>query len=192
SQQRQAAISSFGFSGTNAHLVMGEYVPQNREVVKRPVQVITQQSDLIFPLSARSEEQLKQKASDLLEFIEEKKGSLDLIEMSYTLQVGREAMEERLGFMVSNIDQLAEKLRAYGNGEDTISGVYLGQVKRNKEGLRIISNDDEMKETIIDTYIRQRQLSKLLDLWVKGLELDWDKLYGDHKPNRINLPLYPF
>ncbi|WP_199852744.1 beta-ketoacyl synthase N-terminal-like domain-containing protein, partial [Aquimarina sp. Aq78] len=192
SQQRQAAISSFGFSGTNAHLVMGEYVPQNREVIKRPVQVITQHSDLIVPLSAKSEGQLKQKASDLLEFIEEKKGSLDLIEMSYTLQLGREAMEERLGFMVSTIDQLVEKLRAYRNGEDTINGVYLGQVKRNKEGLRIISNDDEMKETIVDTYIRQRQLSKLLDLWVKGLELDWDKLYGDHKPNRINLPLYPF
>ncbi|WP_108807996.1 SDR family NAD(P)-dependent oxidoreductase [Aquimarina spinulae] len=192
SQQRQAAISSFGFSGTNAHLVMGEYVSQNQEVVKRPVQVITQNSDFIVPLSAKSEEQLKQKASDLLKFIKEEKGELDLVDMAYTLQVGREAMEERLGFMVRDIDQLTEKLRAYSEGEDSIRGVYLGQVKRNKEGLQIISNDDEMKETIVDNYISQKKLSKLLDLWVKGLELDWNKLYGDHKPKRINLPLYPF
>ncbi|EZH71968.1 hypothetical protein ATO12_04945 [Aquimarina atlantica] len=192
SQQRQAAISSFGFSGTNAHLVMGEYVSRNQEMIKQPVQVITQNSEVIVPLSAKSEEQLKQKASDLLDFIKKEKGELDLVDMAYTLQVGREAMEERLGFMVKDIDQLTEKLRAYCKGEDSIRGVYLGQVKRNKEGLQIISNDDEMKETIVDNYISQRKLSKLLDLWVKGLELGWNKLYGNHKPKRINLPLYPF
>ena len=27
-----------------------------------------------------------------------------------------------------------------------------------------------------------RKVSKLLELWVKGLELDWSKLYGEAKP----------
>ena len=35
-------------------------------------------------------------------------------------------------------------------------------------------------------------MSKLLELWVKGLELDWSKLYGEVKPRRISLPAYPF
>jgi polyketide synthase PksN len=31
-----------------------------------------------------------------------------------------------------------------------------------------------------------------LDLWVRGLNFDWNTLYGDVKPQRISLPTYPF
>jgi acyl transferase domain-containing protein len=31
-----------------------------------------------------------------------------------------------------------------------------------------------------------------VDLWVKGLGFEWEKLYGDVKPQRISLPTYPF
>ena len=48
------------------------------------------------------------------------KASVDLIEMAYTLQVGREAMEERLGMVVSSVEQLAEKLEAYIEGQHGI------------------------------------------------------------------------
>jgi acyl transferase domain-containing protein/enoyl-CoA hydratase/carnithine racemase/acyl carrier protein len=187
-ERRQAAISSFGFSGTNAHLVLGEYI--SKPVNEKPVQVIM--PELMIPLSARSEGQLKQRASDLLEYLKKEGKSVDLIDIAYTLQVGRQAMEERLGLMASSIDQLTGKLEGYINGEDGIAGVYLGQVKRNKEGLRIISNDDEMKEAIIEKLMSQKKLSKLLDLWVKGLDLDWSKFYGDIKPRRVSLPVYPF
>jgi polyketide synthase PksN len=29
-------------------------------------------------------------------------------------------------------------------------------------------------------------------MWVKGLNFDWNKLYGDIKPSRLSLPTYPF
>src|SRR6185295_1708787 len=32
----------------------------------------------------------------------------------------------------------------------------------------------------------------LLELWVKGLPFDWQRLYGDATPRRISLPTYPF
>ena len=32
----------------------------------------------------------------------------------------------------------------------------------------------------------------LIKMWVKGLNLDWTKLYGKTKPRRISLPTYPF
>ena len=35
----------------------------------------------------------------------------NLADMAYTLQVGREAMEERLGVIVGSIEELAEKLQ---------------------------------------------------------------------------------
>ncbi|MBO9699912.1 MAG: SDR family NAD(P)-dependent oxidoreductase [Sporocytophaga sp.] len=189
SERRQAAISAFGFSGTNAHIVISEYVSQN--TFETPVSAITENGKIIIPLSARTAEQLKQKAIELLEFIK-KEAAIDLLEMAYTLQTGREEMGERLGLMVSSIGQLAEKLQAYLDGKEDIEEVYQGQVKRNKEGLSIISRDDDMKRTIVEQWINQKKLSKLLDLWVKGLDIDWQKLYGEAKPKRINLPAYPF
>jgi len=97
-----------------------------------------------------------------------------------------------VGFLVTSVEQLSEKLQSYVAGAQGIQDVYQGQVKRSKESISIISQDDEMKATIIDKWIAQNKLSKLLDLWVKGLELDWNKLYSEVKPRRISLPIYPF
>jgi acyl transferase domain-containing protein/acyl carrier protein len=187
-ERRQAAISSFGFSGTNAHMVIGEYRPPAK--VERPVSVVTQNTKIIVPLSARTAEQLKQKARDLLDFIHEAQ-SIDLIEMAYTLQVGRQTMDERLGFVVSSIEQLAEKLQAYLAGERVIEDMYQGQVKRNNDALSLFSADADLQHTI-DRWIANRKLTKLVELWVKGLEVDWSKLYGEVKPRRVSLPTYPF
>ncbi|MDJ1631498.1 hypothetical protein QNN00_18475 [Bacillus velezensis] len=37
-----------------------------------------------------------------------------------------------------------------------------------------------------------RQIREALELWVKGLNVDWAKLYGDRPPKRMSLPSYPF
>ncbi len=186
---RRAGISAFGFSGTNAHLVIEEY--QRSEKKRQPVSVSTQNTGVIIPLSARTVEQLKQRAHDLLDFIRKNERSIDLVEMAYTLQVGRDAMKERLGFVVSSVAQLAEKLQAYTNGDHNIIDAYQGQITRDKDTLSLFSTDADLQKTI-EKWIVDKKLVKLLDLWVKGLELDWNKLYGDNKPSRISLPTYPF
>jgi acyl transferase domain-containing protein len=188
--RRQAAISSFGFSGTNAHVVIGEYTPSAE--VKRPVYVATQNTKAIIPLSAKTAEQLKQKARDLLDFIRKEARSIDLFEMAYTLQVGREAMSERLGVLASSFEQLAEKLEAYVNGERRIEDLHRGYVMRGAESVNIINQDDDVKETIVEKWIANKKFSNLLELWVNGLEVDWNKLYGEAAPQRVTLPTYPF
>jgi polyketide synthase PksM len=188
--RRQAAISSFGFSGTNAHVVMGEYVAP--QTVKPAVRVVTQDTKIMVPLSARTAVQLKQKACDLWDFLRKKGPAVDLLELAYTLQVGREAMEERVGFLVSSVEQLEEKLEAYIEGRREIQDFYQGQAKRSKESISIISQDEEVREIVVGRWIAARKLSKLLELWVKGVDVDWSKLYGEAKPQRISLPVYPF
>ncbi len=188
--RRQAAISSFGFSGTNAHMVIGEYTPPAE--AKRPVAIMTQNTKAIIPLSARTAEQLKQKARDLLDFIRKEARSIELIEMAYTLQVGREAMSERLGVLVSSVEQLAEKLEAYVNGERRIEDLHRGHVMRGAESANIINQDDDVKETVVEKWIAKKKFSKLLELWVNGLEVDWNNLYGEAAPQRVTLPTYPF
>jgi acyl transferase domain-containing protein/enoyl-CoA hydratase/carnithine racemase/acyl carrier protein/SAM-dependent methyltransferase len=189
-ERRQAAISSFGLSGTNAHMVISEYLPP--AVAEPPATFVAQPARIIVPLSARRPEQLEQKARDLLEFLRKEGPSVDLLQMAYTLQVGREAMDERLGFLVSSVEQLAEKLEAYVAGGPDIADVHRGQVRRSKESMSIINQDADMRETMVTKWIGTGRFSNLLDLWVKGLDLDWSRLYGAVKPSRITLPLYPF
>jgi acyl transferase domain-containing protein/enoyl-CoA hydratase/carnithine racemase/acyl carrier protein len=187
---RLAAVSSFGFSGTNAHLVIGEHAPPAG--LARTVHVAPRDTRTIVILSARTAPQLEQRARDLLDFIRKDALSASLAEIAWTLQVGRTAMDERLGFVVGSIEQLAARLQAYVNGERDLEDSCHGQVKRHKESLSLFSQDDDMKDVIVDRWIAQQQWLKLLDLWVKGLALDWNKLHGKPRPRRISLPLYPF
>ena len=55
----------------------------------------------------------------------------------------------------------------------------------------MFSTDGDLQQTI-DKWFADSKLSRLLELWVKGVELDWSKLYGDVKPQRMSLPTYPF
>jgi acyl transferase domain-containing protein/acyl carrier protein len=184
-QRRQAAISSFGFSGTNAHIVLGE-----------PPAVSVSRPDILhaktaIPLSARTPEQLRQKARDLLDYLRQEPRSAGLQEVAYTLQAGRTAMDERLAFEVMSTEQLIAKLDAYVRGERAIDDAYEGQVKRNRDALSVFTTDTDLQQTV-EKWIVNGKLSRLLDLWVKGLEVDWNKLYGEVKPRRVALPAYPF
>ena len=189
-ERRRAAISSFGFSGTNAHLVLAEPVAAPR--AQATTTVVAQDSKIMLCLSARTETQLRQKAADLLAWVRRRAQATDLNDLAYSLQVGRDQMGERLGLLVDSLEALMARLEAYVSGDEHIEDLYRGQVKRHKEALQLISEDQEMRAMIVGRWLSERKLSKLLDLWVKGVDLDWSLLYGATRPRRIELPGYPF
>nr|WP_158700732.1 SDR family NAD(P)-dependent oxidoreductase [Bacillus paralicheniformis] len=183
---RIAGISSFGAGGSNAHIVIEEYIPQE---VSAPAESVTSHSPAVIVLSARDEDRLRERVQQLLSWLENRQVTdEDLAGIAYTLQVGREAMEVRLGFTAGTIEELKEKLRTYDNEE---SDVYLGQIKRHKETLSVFAADEDMQETI-EKWMHRRKYVQLLDVWVKGMNVEWDKLYGERHPRRISLPTYPF
>ena len=182
---RRAAVSSFGFSGTNAHLVVEEYVSPPEQAVP-----VSGNTPLVVLLSARTPEQLQQRARDLVAFVRSAQ-PLDLAAVAYTLQIGREPMEERLALLVTSEDQLVAKLSTYLDGESNVEGMYQGRAEIGNEAISIIGADDDMQEAV-DRWIARRKLSKLLDLWSRGLNIDWHTLYDDGRPRRVSLPTYPF
>jgi len=184
---RRAGISSFGAGGSNAHVIIEEYIPIKQERQKIE---ITATNPAIIVLSAKNEGRLKEQAQQLLGAIPEQQLSdNNLADIAYTLQVGREAMEERLGLIVGSIKELTEKLKGFVEGQD--GNLYRGQVKRNKEAMATVVTDEEIQEAI-EKWIHYKESANLIGLWVKGVSFDWNKLYGNTKPQRIGLPTYPF
>ncbi|ABQ27260.1 SDR family NAD(P)-dependent oxidoreductase [Geotalea uraniireducens] len=184
---RRAGVSSFGFGGANAHVVIEEYVPKDQ-----PHVAIAPPNPAIIVLSAKNEERLKEQAQLLVAAIRERQFSdADLVNIAYTLQVGRDAMEERLALIPQSVQELSEALTKYCEGREGIEKLYRGQVKPNKEALSVFSMDEELQEAI-EKWMERGKYSRLLGLWVRGQQFDWNKLYRDPKPRRVSLPTYPF
>jgi acyl transferase domain-containing protein len=196
---RIAGISSFGAGGANAHVIVKEFTPQ---AVARFPRSTTSDQQVIVPLSAKTPDQLRQLALALLEFLtvgrenlptlqEDVGAAIDLSAVAYTLQVGREALDERLGFVVETAGQLVRKLRAYLDGVQSAEDTYRGRAGQVNEDMSVINQDDDMQQAIT-SWIARKKLSKLAEFWVRGLTFDWNELYGEVKPGRVDLPVYPF
>jgi 3-oxoacyl-(acyl-carrier-protein) synthase/acyl carrier protein len=187
---RRAAVSSFGFSGTNAHLVLEEYVPPPTD--RGASATVLRDAGVGIVLSARTPEQLRQRALDLVDFIgSEGSESTDLMSIAYTLAVGRDALDERLGLVVSSVGQLAAKLQKWLSDGEHAEDVHCGRVERGNDGVALVERRQDLAEWVSQC-IAARDFAKLVELWGTGLELDWRRLYADIKVRRISLPTYPF
>ncbi|MRN51863.1 SDR family NAD(P)-dependent oxidoreductase [Paenibacillus monticola] len=115
--------------------------------------------------------------------------SLSLQNIGYTLQAGREAMEYRLAFVVSNCSQLQEVLEAFGQGRAARETLFTGKVKKHVEenAPYNASIQEQVEQALV-----QRDLSLLAEYWVEGAEIEWTRLYPHAAPRRVSLPTYPF
>jgi len=196
---RIAGLSSFGAGGSNAHLIIQEYLPDS-DPLHPPVQITPQRPALIV-LSARSEPQLQSSARRLLEYVGTHfKLDADLAHIAYTLQVGREAMDHRLAFTAASLQELQDKLASYLEGKITRGErqeCYCGQIQESSGALSMFNTEDVL-QTALATWIRRGEYAKLLQLWVEGIRFEWDRLYvvdepyAEIVPRRVSLPTCSF
>lgn len=186
---RRAGVSSFGFGGANAHVVLEEYIPAREAAGPADAPL---QSPTIIVLSAKNEDRLLASGRLLYDFIE-KEGVSDrqLVNIAYTLQTGRETMQERLAIVADSVHELKELLRSFLDGKGTGPNIFHGNTKGFKDTISILERDQAFEDTL-GQWIAYRNYHKLLSLWVKGLSVDWNLLYGASRPGRLSLPTYPF
>uniref|UniRef100_UPI003CC7E84B SDR family NAD(P)-dependent oxidoreductase n=1 Tax=Candidatus Profftella armatura (Diaphorina cf. continua) TaxID=2661583 RepID=UPI003CC7E84B len=125
------------------------------------------------------------------------RNDINLFELAYTLQVGRDPMDHRLALTAISFDELLIKLQAFIDDRiNDFQGLYLGRIKENKRIFSIFINDKEIQEAL-EKWMKCGKLTKLLEIWVLGMKISWEKLYGESclypkKPKRISIPGYPF
>ncbi|SYX83882.1 Amino acid adenylation domain-containing protein (fragment) [Paenibacillus alvei] len=191
---RIAGISSFGAGGVNAHVIIEEYTPAdiNQQFLEPKDGALSEEPALVL-LSARNDDRLNAQVIRLLTALEEPAYvDANLRDIAYTLQVGREAMDERLALLVHSLDELRTKLNHYVEGV-TDDHVIRGHAKSHKAAMDVFEADEELGEAV-QKWMERGKYAKLLDLWVKGLHVDWQRIYAGNErmPRRVSLPTYPF
>lgn len=120
-QKFLAAVSSFGFGGTNAHIVLEEgfEASHEKEGPKRPLHILT--------LSAKTEKALHQQAHNYLAFLETSPES-SVQDLCFSANTGRTHFKNRLAFVAPNRASLIEQLKAVLENKKS-QHVFAGKVQ---------------------------------------------------------------
>ncbi|MGC2744318.1 MAG: beta-ketoacyl synthase N-terminal-like domain-containing protein, partial [Candidatus Angelobacter sp.] len=185
-QKRRGAVSAFGFSGTNAHLIIEEPPPVER--------VTAELSGYIVVLSALTQEQLKQQARNLLGFLK-RKPTLSMNDLSFTLVAGRMHLSSRLACIARHQKELVHALEEWVN-TGTASQLYTSDNResrvRESPSLKKFGNyciEECRSATNPAAYLEN--LTAIAELYAKGYSLDLRALFAPSS-RRIPLPSYPF
>ncbi|MFC9508273.1 type I polyketide synthase [Streptomyces sp. NPDC057002] len=116
-------VSSFGLSGTNAHVIVGEYVPEPaHEPIPEPAAPAGEEPQLLL-LSARTPAALSRLAARHAAFLEGREGrAFALRDICHAAATRRDAHPHRLWAVGRTHDELAAALRALAAGEETPDG----------------------------------------------------------------------
>ncbi|MFG2267366.1 amino acid adenylation domain-containing protein [Streptomyces sp. NPDC048720] len=161
---RRGAVSSFGFGGAGAHIVLEE--PRMPDTRDEPA------AQQVFVLSARDGDALRRSAARLADHL----GRHDVPagDLAHTLQVGREPMPHRLAVVADGAAALRAELAAYLAGRP--SAVRTAHVTAPGDSLSPDRHD----------------VHALAAAWLDGADVDWRALHEGAARRRVHLPAYPF
>ncbi len=120
---RRAAVSGFGMSGTNAHVILEE-APENAAVAAAvPEAEIPAKGPIPWALSGRNPESLRAQAARLLEHVRGNPG-LDPLDVGYSLATGRAAFPYRAVVTGTGREDLLRGLADVAAGESSAGVVH--------------------------------------------------------------------
>lgn len=157
-----AGISSFGFGGSNAHLVMMRY-----EATPTTDQ-LTETKRYLFTLSAVSENSLTKMRQQLAIFLKKEGSDYSLLSLSFTLNTAREHFRHRMAVVSDNLNDFIEALT-----NSHYSGIVNTTLKPNDFSSQMNADD-------------------AMQAYLQGKQLDWSKLYGNTSIKKHHLPGYCF
>ncbi|HEY1443174.1 MAG TPA: sulfolipid-1 biosynthesis phthioceranic/hydroxyphthioceranic acid synthase, partial [Mycobacterium sp.] len=112
---RRAAVSSYGFSGTNVHAIV-EQAPETVAPCEAPTTPAID-GPLLFPLSATSADGLRQTAERLADWVDAQATDLAAPDLAYTLARRRGHRPVRTAVIAGSLEELTEGLVKVAEGD---------------------------------------------------------------------------
>ncbi|MDR6504099.1 acyl transferase domain-containing protein [Burkholderia ambifaria] len=172
-----AGVSSFGFSGTNAHAVV---VAPPRDAASEPedasdgVQLLT--------ISAKSDASLRGNAARYAEHLE----GLDAVAWAaacHASRVSRAHFLHRLALVAASAAEMAHELWRFARGEDAaLSSGVCGAMPPGRAPASVEADDARDPA---------ERLARVAQRYVTGAPIDWSEL-GGPAPRAASLPTYAF
>lgn len=163
---RVAGISSFGFGGSNAHVIVSEGLPA--PVVKR-----SEKPCWLVTLSAKTPYSLAGMTAQLLDRLQT--SDHGLADIAFTLNTGREGFPYRLSWIAHSTADLAEQIR----GTDA--------ARQQKCAGKTSHWTPDLSQNDWTTVMREAQTQ-----YQQGALIDWTPLFADGDYRRLYLPGYVF
>ncbi|MCL6588809.1 MAG: SDR family NAD(P)-dependent oxidoreductase [Firmicutes bacterium] len=204
---RRCGINSFGFSGTNCHVILEE-APATGETPAAGGQ------PHIFTLSAKTENSFRRLLEKYKDFLAQTP-ALDIGALCYTVNTGRGHYNYRLAVICDSLPDLTQKLHQIGwlNHEETgpkIPGVYWGKhlvivQQKQKAPDEIFEGEKILLSEAANQLLRQlinskdqtsgpadKGLQEICQYYTQGADIAWELLYPDGTYPVLSLPTYPF
>jgi rhizoxin synthesis polyketide synthase RhiC len=185
STPRRAAVSSFGFSGTNAHLVIEEPPPMPSPLPEagNPYYLI--------PLSAKTDAALERRLGDLHDWLKWQADRHRLADVAYTLSAGRVHFDRRCAFVVRDLDELRQAI------DGVRCGCYPDSYRWCDTGQAAVAESIGRTPSLAnhngsDPPAGRERLLALAQAYVDGQEPAWCELFPAGCRRSLRLPTYPF
>jgi acyl transferase domain-containing protein/SAM-dependent methyltransferase len=191
-RRRIAGVSSFGFSGSNAHVVLEEFVRE--EPALAPA---AEEKPQIAVLSGRSKEALAAAQSALAEYLRDN-GGASLRDVCHTLSRGRMHHPNRRAYLVSTHAELLQRLYSDTASEAARLGaerpdpvlcfLFTGQgSERAGMGLELAASSGVFRSSV------DRMEAALQDRLDKSIREIWGNANGEQeRPSLVQPALYAY